>query len=179
MWRKLELDDDFTLKMVHDVLQSAFGWEHAHLHQFRSGTSRRSAKTYVSDEEGFELGPNRYAEHTVTIGSILKRRGNTLTYEYDLGDGWEHVLTLDDTAAPDPRSVGARCIDGANMSPFEDSGGPFGWADRLATAADPQHEDHDETREWLGLAEGQAIDPTHFDLRATDDAISRMFIQMP
>lgn len=177
VWRKLELDDDLTLDMVHDVLQSAFGWEHAHLHQFRSGTSRRTAKTYISAEEGFELGPETFAEHTATIGSILARRGNTLTYEYDMGDGWEHELTLDAIVEFDPQQIGARCVDGANMAPHEDSGGPFGWADHLAAAADPQHEGHEESREWLGLRKGQSIDPTHFDLRATDAAVSRMFVQ--
>ncbi|MGB2951132.1 MAG: plasmid pRiA4b ORF-3 family protein [Rhodococcus sp. (in: high G+C Gram-positive bacteria)] len=178
VWRKLKLDDDLTLDMMHEVIQLAFGWENTHLHHFRSG-SRRSMVTYVPSELVTEFGEDSRAEHAVTIGTLLLRRGDTVTYEYDFGDSWEHLITLDSIDDHDPKFAGARCMDGANMTPFEDSGGPIGWAHHLAAAADPRHEGHHGSREWLGLRKGQSIDPTDFDLKAAQSAVNSMFMQRP
>lgn len=174
VWRKLEVEDDLTLDMVHELLQLAFGWENAHLHQFHSGP-RGNITTYVPAESGHDAR----AEHSVTIGSLLRRPGDTLTYEYDFGDGWDHVITLDTIDEFDPKIAGARCVDGANMTPYEDSGGPMGWAYHLATAADPREENHKESRRWLGLEKGKNLDPTHFDLAAAQSAVGSLFMQRP
>ena len=43
--------------------------------------------------------------------------------------------------------------------PPEDVGGPWGYAEMLEALADPNHERHAETREWLG----EDFDPLVFD----------------
>jgi Plasmid pRiA4b ORF-3-like protein len=37
IWRMLELAGSLSLGQVHEVLQTAFGWEDEHLHRFTAG----------------------------------------------------------------------------------------------------------------------------------------------
>lgn len=37
IWRRFHLRGSLALSQVHQVLQTAFGWEDAHLHRFTSG----------------------------------------------------------------------------------------------------------------------------------------------
>lgn len=175
VWRRLELDPELTLGEVHVVLQRAFGWEDTHLHQFLSGPEDHGQTIFGPTEWVDELGGDARIEHDVPIGALLRTPGDTLTYEYDFGDGWEHAIKLDEIAPPDPEFVGARCIDGANLTPFEDSGGPWGWYTHLTAAADPGHEHHEESRQWLGLRKNATIDPTEFDLELAADSVAGLF----
>ncbi|WP_141136479.1 plasmid pRiA4b ORF-3 family protein [Rhodococcoides kyotonense] len=175
VWRRLELDPELTLGEVHIVLQRAFGWEDTHLHQFLSGSQGHGQTIYGPAEWVDELDGDARVEQDIPIGALLRTPGDTLTYEYDFGDGWEHTITLDAIAPPDPEFVGARCTDGANMTPFEDSGGPWGWNEHLAAAADPGHEQHAESRRWLGLRKNATIDPTEFDLELAADTVAGLF----
>jgi hypothetical protein len=54
--------------------------------------------------------------------------------------------------------------------PPEDSGGPYGYPDLIAILADPQHEEHDQMREWIG----EDFDPLQFDLALTDRRLSKL-----
>lgn len=40
IWRRLLVSADITLAKLHDVLQTAMGWENGHMHQFRVGQRR-------------------------------------------------------------------------------------------------------------------------------------------
>ena len=37
----------------------------------------------------------RSAVHSGRIGEVLTETGSSLTYTYDLGDGWEHSVVLE------------------------------------------------------------------------------------
>lgn len=172
--RTLELAEDLPLDAVHDVVQIAFGWENAHLHQFLGGPERNRS-FYVPGEWIDESPEGSRAEHLVTIGELFRLHGDTVTYEYDFGDGWEHSITLDSELPADPQFVGALCTGGANLAPYEDSGGPWGWAEHCDAAADPKHDRHRESREWLGLRKGESLDPTEFDLSQVQSALRNLF----
>jgi hypothetical protein len=51
-------------------------------------------------------------------------------------------------------------VDGARACPPEDVGGPWGYADFLEAMADPNHEQHEELREWVG----DEFDPEAFSV---------------
>lgn len=90
----------------------------------------------------------------------------TLHYRYDFGDSWDHRLTVvgDQPAGDDV----PRCVAGSGAAPAEDSGGVWGWAEKVQAARDPRHPEHDDVREWLDLADGATLDPTAFDVAKTD-----------
>ncbi|XAS68515.1 plasmid pRiA4b ORF-3 family protein [Micrococcaceae bacterium Sec5.7] len=66
------------------------------------------------------------------------------------------------------------CTGGRGAAPSEDSGGVWGWAEKVEAANDPAHEEHDEIRDWLGLAAGETLDPKAFDVAEADDELDHL-----
>jgi hypothetical protein len=59
-------------------------------------------------------------ESTARLGMMLPRAGATMTYVYDLGDWWEHRITVErviDGGDPDADAV---CVAGQGDAPVED-----------------------------------------------------------
>lgn len=162
--RTLELPFSLTLAQLHFVLQAAFGWTDSHLHRFEVG--------------GLDYGPldpeeDGHSRHifdsgTVRLQDFALRWGRPVPflYEYDFGDSWIHVLSLN-TAARDPHAQYPRCIAGSRGGPPEDSGGAPGYAEFLEAWREPSHPEHKEMRRWAG----RRFDPERFDLEAVNKAI--------
>lgn len=165
VWRSVRLDSAMSLAALHDVIQSAFGWENSHLHEFSAGPAYSDGTVFVpADDIGHrDLVSPAIAEEGVSVGALLGSVGDQLTYLYDFGDDWIHHIVVESVDNHGPDSPAALCLDGGNMAPYEDSGGPSGWADKLEASADPHHPEHFEIREWLGLRPTQQLDPTSFD----------------
>lgn len=143
IWRRLELPADIKLGRLHKVLQTAFGWSDSHLHVFRVGEVRYGiAVPHFADDATVD-------ERNVRLDGVA-RQGDTLIYEYDFGDGWEHELRIERVAPADPTVHYPRCTGGERACPPEDCGGPPGYQHLLQVLRDPTHEEHEEMREWIG-----------------------------
>jgi hypothetical protein len=83
------------------------------------------------------------------IGNVLTEIGSSLTYTYDLGDGWEHSIVLEKrfSGCDDEYPV---CLDGQQACPPEDCGGVPGYYDLLEVLRNPDDERYEEMREWVG-----------------------------
>ncbi|MDT0617513.1 plasmid pRiA4b ORF-3 family protein [Salinisphaera sp. P385] len=152
-WRRLLIPGAIDLAALHDILQRAMGWTDSHLHQFIAGEQRFG----IPDPE-FDDGTSD--EVGVPIARFLIRAGDSLIYEYDFGDGWEHRIALEDVTDSDDRQDLPLCIGGAGACPPEDVGGIGGYEEFLAALDDPGHPDHDELAEWID----SDFDPERFDL---------------
>jgi hypothetical protein len=139
------------------VLQTAMGWQDAHLHMFEVGGIR------YGDVEDFPdpLGD----EDTFTVGDAAAVT-SSFGYDYDFGDGWEHDVRIGERL-PSVGLGSPRCLDGARACPPEDCGGPPGYEHLLEVLADPAHPERAETVEWL---RGE-FDPEAFDAAATDEVL--------
>lgn len=104
----------------------------------------------------------------------MATEGDRLWYQYDFGDDWDHVLSvenvLDEPAAP------ARCTGGSGACPPEDCGG-IGNFEQLATWARSGYDqalvpevfdDADEAHDWLP----QDWQPDQLDLERVKAAVS-------
>jgi hypothetical protein len=69
---------------------------------------------------------------------------------YDFGDGWEHSVKIQGIAPADPQGSYPRVLEATGMRTPEDSGGPWGYAEKLDALTDPAHEYHEEALEALG-----------------------------
>ncbi|TQC44072.1 plasmid pRiA4b ORF-3 family protein [Rhodococcus sp. WS4] len=177
VWRRIRLDAALPLAALHDVIQSAFGWEDCHLHEFSAGPASSGGPVFIPAEDIAHralVGP-AVAEEEVLLGSLLTSVGDQLTYRYDFGDDWTHHIVVESVGDSDPDSPAALCLDGRSMAPCEDSGGPWGWANKIETSADPHHQEHLEIREWLGLRPDQQLDPTSFDRDRINEAFEALF----
>ena len=83
------------------------------------------------------------------IDGLLKKGGRA-EYAYDFGDGWQHLIAVEDVVPLDAGAPRAECLAGARASPPEDCGGPHAYAELLDAIADPSHERHEDLQEWVG-----------------------------
>jgi hypothetical protein len=75
----------------------------------------------------------------------------------------------------DEESSPPACIDGARACPPEDSGGPFGYSEKLLALANPEDDENDELREWMG----EDFDPERFELDVVNRDLLRVFGPTP
>ncbi len=154
VWRRIAVPAALTLDLLHEVIQQAMGWEDGHLHVFST-----SGRDYGIPDP--ELG--HADERKVTVAEVLGRPGATMLYTYDFGDDWEHDIVLEKVLPPGP-AVGLSCLAGKGACPPEDCGGAWGYAGLKEALTDPDHEEHEELLDWLGLDSAADFDPTQFRL---------------
>lgn len=160
VWRRLHVPDGITLAALHQVLQTAMGWEDDHLHEFVVGETRYGPPDPDAGDWGQEFVDERLAALKDVVGGGLKK----FVYEYDFGDGWEHAITVEKVLAAEAGVAYPRCVGGKRACPPEDCGGPWGYKEFLKTVGDPGHPRHAELSEWIG---GE-FDPEAFDLAAVN-----------
>jgi hypothetical protein len=117
IWRRLLMRAGSTLANLHDAIQIAFGWSDFHLHRFRI--------------HGRDYGVNRVgglnfsrAARSVRLADFQFRPNEWLLYEYDFGDGWQHVIRVERRLSLEPRRTYPVCVGGKRAAPPEDCGGP-------------------------------------------------------
>jgi hypothetical protein len=152
IWRRLMVPGDAPLGELHDIIQISFGWDNAHLHEFRIGDKRYGM---VGDEE---LDREVLDEEAHFVEELLAPK-TRFEYEYDFGDGWEHEIVVEDVLPGQRKTMKPRCIDGARACPPEDCGGPFAYLELLRALKKPRSARARELREWLGGPfDGEAFD---------------------
>jgi len=176
IWRRLRLPGDVTLEVVHLVLQAAMGWSDSHPHRFQPGGARGYTGPYfitAFDEE--EEGDEGTREEAVRLDQVLREPGDRLTYLYDFGDGWEHLITLESVAPMTAEDRDPVCLGGARACPPEDVGGIHSHIElaawlRAGAPADQVPEPFDDAEHahgWLPVG----YDPDAFDPAETTAAI--------
>jgi hypothetical protein len=96
------------------------------------------------------------------LSDILPRSGRRFRfeYEYDFGDGWRHEVLFEGCLRAERGRCYPVCIEGARACPPEDVGGTWGYEEFLEAMADPDHEQHEEFRDWIGARfYPEAFDP--------------------
>ncbi|MGQ4600350.1 IS1096 element passenger TnpR family protein [Nocardia sp. R6R-6] len=161
VWRRLELASDLFLDELHDIVQSSFGWDDSHLHQFGSGREYYGAGTeYYLCPQQIAFGEQGVPEDEVRLDEVLTEIGEVLFYCYDFGDDWQHMVKLEKVLPRTAQSSRARCIAGRRRAPVDDCGGVPGF-ELLDAATDPEHKDQ-------ALARVEFIDQFGDDVDADD-----------
>lgn len=153
VWRRILVDGASTLEHLHEVIQAAFGWWNAHLHEFEvDGTDYG-----VTHEPWADWGRPVVDERSVRLDAVADV-GSRMEYVYDFGDGWRHRIVVEKVqpAADVPLPA---CVDGRRACPPEDCGGTWGYGELLDILANPGHPEHAERRAWVG----HRFDPEAFD----------------
>ncbi len=158
IWRKLLVTSDTTLHDLHLMIQAAFGWYNYHLYKFSDGN-----ESYSRPDDWDEFEPKDMDSTKVTLGDLNLSVGGKLTYVYDFGDYWEHIVSVQKILAMGTSISFPALIGGKRNGPPEDCGGSYGYYDVLKKATDPQDPEHKEIVEWLG-----EYDPEEFDLGFAD-----------
>ena len=161
IWRRIVVSGQISLFRLHRMLQVVMGWENYHLHQFIVGTTRYGEP---DPEYGLEMKDDR----RVRLQKITREKGFSFIYEYDFGDGWRHVITVERIVPETQNMLVPRCLDGARACPPEDCGGIGGYEHLLTALQDPRHPDHKQMRAWAG----SHFDSELFSLQAVNSALA-------
>jgi len=165
IWRRLEVPSASTLQQLHNIIQSAFGWEDYHMWALETAGQRYGAA-------GSDLGIRSAASKR--LGQVAPRVGDKLRYTYDFGDDWEHDIIVEAVTEAEPATAYPRCLTGRRACPPEDCGGIWGYGYLVEILADPAHEEHQERLEWLGLNSADEFDPAAFDLAKVNSALAAL-----
>jgi hypothetical protein len=162
VWRRVVVPAGITLGQLHDVIQDAVGWDDSHLHMFTAGKVTYGVPDgdFMSDDQD---------EDAVRLSDLLSRKGQKLTYTYDFGDDWDHLVKLEKILLPGSKEALAAgpvpvCLAGEGACPPEDCGGAWGYGNLKEALANPDHDDHEDMLEWLGLDNPGDFNPAEFDL---------------
>ena len=158
IWRTILVPGNIGLAAFHDVIQLTMGWTDSHLHQFIA-----NQVFYGTPDDDFELEMEDETQYK--LSQLLTKEKESLVYEYDFGDSWEHKILLEKILSYDPKIALPVCLKGKRACPPEDCGGIWGYEELLQTISNPKHPDHDEMLEWLG---GE-FDPEEFDLEEINE----------
>lgn len=123
VWRRVRVPSQLSLAGLHEVIQVLFGWDGMHPHVFEDG--RRAAWGPHHDPLGGALDSGWDDQDDVALAEVLPRAGGRLSYTYDLGDDWEHRITVEEVRPAEPEEAGhVVCTGGRRAVPdCDDVGG--------------------------------------------------------
>lgn len=153
IWRRALVPGNLSLYKLHKAIQISMGWFDSHLHQFII-----HGRIYSKpDPDDFQPVIDE-RRHTLNGISLFEK--TKFIYEYDFGDGWEHLILVEKIGPREPGVSYPVCIAGKRACPPEDVGGIYGYEEFLEATRNPDHEEHDSYLEWAG---GE-FDPDALDL---------------
>ncbi len=157
IWRQVDVPVEANLKMIHDIVQAAMGWQDYHLWEFEADDRRYGLSGPQWPDDTLSAAKN------VKLKSLIEKGISHLDYTYDMGDNWHHVIAIESVGQGQPDTKYPRFIDGARRAPPEDVGGTPGFENFLDAIADPKHPDHTELTAWHDECYGGIFNPETID----------------
>ena len=179
IWRKIEVPSNISLRHLGDLTLDLMGWDGGHLNQFRKGNDcylpyyQREA----AGEDDFIWECNNLNQEEFSIADLLTKKAQTVIFEYDFGDSWEHEIRL---SSIDTYNDGEKreivFLNGKRDCPPEDCGGIWGYEELLEILDKRKSgkrltSDEKEQLEWAGW--GKSYDPEHLDVEYCRDIAER------
>ncbi|NQU26107.1 MAG: plasmid pRiA4b ORF-3 family protein, partial [Candidatus Nealsonbacteria bacterium] len=162
IWRRV-LTNDCSLDELHDIIQVCMGWEDEHMYAF---VIEGEQYTDIDGADPYEYHDSR----SVRISDLVEQASVRFRYDYDFGDDWKHIVEIEKTLQPVEGVRYPCCVKGERACPPEDCGGPYGYPYLLDKIQDPEHEEHDETLEWVG----EEFDSEEFDLEEVNEELHHL-----
>jgi len=168
VWRRILVPSNYSFFGLHTAIQGAMsGWLDYHLHGFyvaQKGTSRPISIKFP-DPEGEIFEYDDYLdERKEKIADYFGVKVKQCKYCYDYGDNWDHTILFEREIGGNPKENYPKCTAGENACPPEDCGGVWGYQNLQKILKNPKHPEYKDRREWLLMDDGDAFDPTYFDI---------------
>lgn len=166
IWRRVEVPSHISLEKLHHIIQIVMGWDESHLWEIKIGKFTYSEPSFYDDpDDNFE----RHDAFMIPLCEAFKREKDKLLYNYDFGDYWEHKIVLEKKCSPEIDVKYPCCVDGELACPPEDCGGIRGFYDMLEALNNPDNEEHESYKEWVG----EDYDPELFDIKKVNKFLSK------
>ena len=147
IWRRVLVPSSFSFRHLHNIIQTVFDWQNYHLHEFTVKRANNKPLKIVMDDDPETLeftavdNEEIVQERFVSLRDVFSKHSDVL-YQYDFGDSWTHIITLEKKVQA--HSLQVVFLEGNGERPPEDVGGEFGFNEYLrilGDATDPEHED--------------------------------------
>jgi Plasmid pRiA4b ORF-3-like protein len=155
IWRRVLVPSDYRLHQFHHVIQNCFSWYDCHLYAFYI------AGTYYDDDNPALLSKK--------LTQLELSENQNFQYIYDFGDNWTHKILLEKILHDEESLKAPKCTAGKRGGPLEDSGGIWGYEDKLTILADNKHPEHAQIRDWMG----KDFDPNLFDINSINTVLAK------
>ena len=161
VWRRLLFPGSMTLGALSEAILTVMGWDGSHLHAFDID-GRRYGDPATTDDVA--------DEERRTLNDVLKSGVKRFGYNYDFGDDWEHVISVEKTS----RLSRARATQPAWTASFialRRTAARLGLWRAFGDSADPNHPGRQGRLEWIG----EDFDPEEFDVSQADQRLAARF----
>ena len=143
VWRRLIVPEKITYEDLHRILQIAFGWEEAHLHDFSFPNTNYRV---VMSHDDMEFGDCVLEKNTLIDEDLMDFRW--IRYTYDFGDDWRHKIVFE-KKDPSYKERFAQVIKWKGDNFAEDIGGVYGaYMLELGSEYDEDEDDEYEKEEY-------------------------------
>ena len=148
--REFVVPAGIRLDKLHDVIQDVMGWRSCHLYVFHTSQGEFGFKDPDYDDD-------MLSDKTIILADIVTPEEPVFYYEYDMGDGWEHILEVKsfDYNKEVPHPI--HCLKAKGTCPPEDVGGTSGYENFCKIISNPKHPEYGETVEWLECSPGEKL----------------------
>lgn len=133
IWRRVAVKTATNLQTLHRIIQAAMGWLDYRLWEFTADD-----KTYgVPDPEDATWGHKVYRASGATLARLIAGGLTAFDYTYDMGDNWEHRITIERVEPAEPGMVYPAFLGGERRCPPEDCGSVPGYYEFVDIIAGP------------------------------------------
>jgi len=171
VWRKFYVPSDITLGKLHSAIQIIMGWTDTHMHEFKSGKLLFSSDDVCAEDDFGMTQPEKKQK----LGSLLTKETQSFLYNYDMGDYWQHKITLENADYKKEEIYSVYCISGKGTCPPEDVGSVEGFEHFCDVINNPKDEEYAELFEWVhdfcGYPKSMKW-PDGFDIEEVNDLLS-------
>jgi hypothetical protein len=149
IWRRVQVPSKYSFWDLHVAIQDSMGWLDYHLHAFRVRMpyKRKIVEIGIPTENYYEEPVSPGWE--IPITEYFTEPGKSAPYEYDFGDGWEHIILLEGILLKEQGVRYPRCVAGERACPPEDCGGVPGYYELIKILKNPKHPEYRDHIEWL------------------------------
>lgn len=188
IWRRFQVSSDFSLARLAYVVMTMFEMQASHLFAVEvfkrknltrflekdfpeSVVSEMLSRHEVEEAVRYEIigddydypGREPLDPVRVKLKQAIGQVGDELCVDYDFGDGWRVLLTIEDVFEDKdlPGKELPRVLAGEGFGIIEDCGGPGGLKQLARSFSRKKGTEYRENREWLGVDD---LDLSTFDL---------------
>ncbi len=120
IWRRLEVDAETEVALLHRILQLTFDWDDSHEHAFNVGPI---SPRLVPDSEASGRG-NTKSYEGMTVEDLFLQAGRKVLYQY--GGYWTHDILHEGVTAGKDKVDYPRCTEGEHALPTVDQAALWG-----------------------------------------------------
>jgi hypothetical protein len=160
IWRRVLVKSTISFSVLHTIIQNIFNWENYHLYQFDGNQSYTDAN---SIQEALDHDPNLKDAVQYNISQELRTEKDKISYTYDFGDDWEHVILLEKILEEDKSIDYPICTAGKRHRPLEDCGGIWVYNEIVQAIETEQYDELDYLLDEDGSFYYKGLNPSYFD----------------